>query len=184
MKQASHSKYKVYNLIQREFAYTTQTDYQGKFIPYFQDNNSFPNILADLVAGSPTATSCLSTLADFIAGEGFNQGKTLEDFVLNKQGLTFSQFHNVCSDTMAHEWGVASLVKFNKAGGITEVFDVPFGYCRLGVPDSKGIISKIKYNPYFGTSLYDHKDTVEYDVFNPGAAPVQFAKDPNWKGQI
>jgi hypothetical protein len=186
MKQqtASHSKYKVYNLIQREFAYTTQTDYQGKFIPYFQDNNSFPNILADLVAGSPTATSCLSTLADFIAGEGFNQGKTLEDFVLNKQGLTFSQFHNVCSDTMAHEWGVASLVKFNKAGGITEVFDVPFGYCRLGVPDSKGVISKIKYNPYFGTGLYDHKDTVEYDVFNPSAAPVQFAKDPNWKGQI
>jgi hypothetical protein len=174
---------KVYNLIQRSFAYTTQTDNQGKYIPYFQTDN-FPVELNTLVQGSPTATACLSTLTDFIAGEGFNLGESLETLKLNEQGLNFAQFHLYCSDSMAHEWGVASIVKFNAAGKITQVFDIPFGYCRLGIPDDRGIISKIKYNPYFGTSLYRHKDTVEYDVYNPAAAPVQAAKDKKWPGQI
>lgn len=174
---------KVYNLIQREFAYSSQIENQGKFIPYFQNNN-FPQELASLVQGSPTATSCLSTLTDFIAGEGFNLGEELENLVLNPQGLTFNQFHSVCSASMANDWGVASIIKFNGAGKILQVYDIPFGYCRLGQPDDKGIISKIIYNPYFGTSLYRPADNEEYDVYNPSAAPVQSAKDKKWKGQI
>lgn len=183
MTKSSHPRVKVYNLIQREFAYQAQVDPQGKYIPYFHHDN-FPVELSELVQGSPTATACLSTLTDFIAGEGFNLGPAIENLKLNNQGLTFSQFHMICSSSMAYEWGVASIVKYNKAGGITEVYDIPFGYCRLGVPDDNGIISKIKYNPYFGTALYRHKDTEEYDVFNPSVAAIQFAKDKNWKGQI
>jgi hypothetical protein len=176
---------KIYNLVQREIAYTQQIDHSGKYIPYFENNDAFPVELSRLVQGSPTATSCLSTLTDFIAGEGFNEGPELENLVINKQGLKFLQLHNICSGAISHNWGVASIVWYNKAGGITDVYDIPFGYCRLGVPDSKGVISKIKYNPYFGTSLYKQKDTVEYDVFNPSQAPVQLAKDPRgYKGQI
>lgn len=173
---------KVYNLVQREFAYTTQVDNAGKHIPYFHNDN-FPVELSNLVQGSPTATSCLSTLTDFIAGEGFNEGSELENLVINKQGLKFFQFHAICSSSLAHDWGVACIVRYNRVGGITEIIDIPFGYCRLGVPDSNGVISKIKYNPYFGTSLYKHKDTVEYDTFNPQAAITQ-ASEKNWKGQI
>jgi hypothetical protein len=174
---------KVYNLVQREFAYSAQVDTSGKYIPYFDHHDGFPVELAQLVAGSPTATSCLSTLTDFIAGEGFNQGEELENLVLNKQGLKFSRFHDICSGSMAHEWGVAAIVKFNKVGDVTEVYDIPFGYCRLGMPDGKGVISKIKYNPYFGTQYYKLQDTEEYDSWNPGQAAVQAAK-PGWKGQI
>lgn len=173
---------KVYNLIQREFTYTSQVDNQGKYIPYFHSNN-FPVELADLVQGSPTATSCLSTLTDFIAGEGFNLGADLENKVMNVQGLTFSQFHNVSSSSMAHEWGLAAIIKYNGAGRITQVYDIPFGYCRLGEPDSKGVISKILYNPYFGTLLYKYQDTEEYDVYNPAASTIQGA-NKKWKGQI
>jgi hypothetical protein len=175
---------KIYNLVQREIAYTQQVNNTEKYIPYFEGNDNFPVELSRLVQGSPTATSCLSTLTDFIAGEGFNEGSELENLVLNKQGLKFLQFHNVSSGSMANKWGVASIVRFNKVGGITEVYDIPFGYCRLGVPDDNGVISKIKYNPYFGTALYKQKDTVEYDVFNPLQAPVQFAKNSKWRGQI
>lgn len=85
---------------------------------------------------------------------------------------------------MSHRWGVASIIRYNKAGGITEVYDIPFGYCRLGLPDDNGLISKIKYNPYFGTQYYKKQDTEEYDVYNPGQAPLQYAKNPKWKGQI
>lgn len=175
---------KIYSLVQREIAHTQQINHAGKYIPYFENNDAFPVELSKLVQGSPTATSCLSTLTDFIAGEGFNEGAELENLVLNKQGLKFLQFHNICSNSIAHKWGVASIIKYNKVGGITQVYDIPFGYCRLGVPDDNGIISKIKYNPYFGTSLYKQKETKEFDVFNPAQAALQFAKDSKWKGQI
>jgi hypothetical protein len=184
LKQATHSFIKVYNFVQREFAYLSQVDLSDKYIPYFQGNDNFPTELSELVRGSPTATSCLSTLTDFYTGEGFNKGSNLENLVLNKNGLTLFQFHNIMAGSLAHDWGMASLIKYNRLGQITEVTDLQFSNCRLGVPDSNGIISKIKYNPYFGTELYRSADTVEYDVFNPGAATMQAANDKKWKGQI
>lgn len=177
---------KIYNFIQREFAYSSQVDLNGGFIPFSIDQytDSFPNKLAALVQGSPTATACLSTYADFVTGEGFNLGPDLENLKINNQGLTFGRFHAIQSDTFVHNWGVASLVKYNRVGGITEIYDIPFGYCRLGKPDDNGVISKIYYNPYFGTSLYKKDDTLEYDVYNPEAAPLQIARDKKFKGQI
>lgn len=175
---------KVINLVQREPAYISQIDLSGKYIPYFDGNDNFPVELNRLVANSPTATSCLSTLTDFITGEGFNLGEDLENKVINNQGLTFGQFHGIQSDFLTHDWGVASLIKYNQTGDITEVFDLNFSNCRLGVPDDKGLISKIKYNPYFGTALYRSQDTVEYDTYNPKHAVTQSAKDKKWKGQI
>src|SRR5688572_27337753 len=194
VQKAKESFVKIYNLVQREIAYTQQIDHSGKYIPYFEGHDGFPVELSRLVQGSPTATSCLSTLTDFITGEGFNEGADLENLVINKQGLKLFQFHTICASSLAHKWGVACIVKYNKVGGITEIIDIPFGYCRLGIPDANGLISKIKYNPYFGTSLYKQQDTIEYDVFNPTQAPLQAAKveaemkknkeTKPWKGQI
>lgn len=176
---------KVYNLIQREIAYTTQIDSTDQYIPYFDHSDVFPVELNNLVTGSPTATSCISTLTDFITGEGFNQGEKLEQKKLNVQGLTFEQFHAIQAGSLAQFWGVATLVKYNNVGQITELTDLPFSNCRLGVPDSKGVISKIKYNPYFGTALYKRSDTIEYDVYNPDHAVEQALKQGSkFKGQV
>lgn len=177
---------KIYNFIQREFAYSAQIDTSGGFIPFSinQYTDSFPNKLADLVQGSPTATACLSTYVDFVAGEGLNLGPDLENKIINNQGLKFFRYHSIQADSLVHNWGVASLVKYNKIGDITEIYDIPFGYCRLGKPDDNGVISKIHYNPYFGTSLYRKDDTIVYDVYNPAAAALQIAKDKKFKGQI
>jgi len=181
---------KIYNFIQREFAYSAQIDQSGGFIPYSVDepNDSFPIKLNNLVKGSPTATACISTITDFITGEGFNQGPELENKIINNQGLTFFRYHNIQSDSFSHNWGVASIVRYNRAGAITEIYDIPFGYCRLGKPDDKGVISKIYYNPYFGTELYKKSDTIPYDVYNPDVKVVlaQQAKDgkEKYKGQI
>lgn len=179
----SQARYKVYNFvnfIQREFAYSSQVDHG--YLP-FGANDSFPNRLTKLIQGSPTATSCLSTWADFIAGEGFNEGEDLENLVINKAGLKFFQFHSIQSASFAKNWGIATLVRYNRVGQITEILDLPFSACRLGKPDDKGIISSIYYNPYFGTSLYRSNDNVIYDVYNPDAAVMQ-ATNPKWKGQI
>lgn len=174
---------KVVNFIQREFAYTAQVDLQGQFIPYGPANH-FPNEIAKLVENSPTATACISTVTDFLAGEGFNQGEDLENLKINPN-QTFYQYHCVQADNFAHFWGVATLVKYSKTGRITEFYDLPFGHCRLGRPDSKGIISKIHYNPYFGTELYKAQDTQIYDVFNPNQVVGQIALEgAKFKGQI
>ena len=175
---------KIFNLIQREIAQTSQVDQSGKYLP-FGPNDNFPNRLADLVAGSPTATACLSTYADFVTGEGFNEGADLENLVINSNGLKLFQFHAIQADSLVHNWGVASIVKFNKAGQTTQIYDIPFGHCRLKEPDSKGVISKILYNPYFGTNLYKRQDTKEYDVYNPSQATVQMSEQgAKYLGQI
>jgi hypothetical protein len=178
--------YKVYNYIsnfvQREKAYSSQIDH-GNYLPFGADD-SFPTRLTKLVQGSPTATSCLSTWTDFITGEGFNEGEDLENLKVNSAGLTLFQFHTIQAGYMSKNWGVTTLVKYNRVGQITEFFDLPFQSCRLYKPDDNGLISKIVYNPYFGTNLYKHQDNVIYDAYNPHAAPTQAANDPKWKGQI
>jgi len=183
VKKITEPLYKIYNFVVREFAYTQQVEMSGQYLPFGPDD-MFPNKLAALVQGSPTATACLSTMVDFVTGEGFNKGIGLENLVINNQGLKLFRYHSIQSDSLVHNWGVASIVKYNQAGEITQIFDIPFAYCRLGKPDDRGIISKILYNPYFGTGLYNKAQTIEYDVYNPTAATVQMGLDKKWKGQI
>lgn len=66
---------------------------------------------------------------------------------------------------------------------------MPFENCRLGIPDSSGVISKIVVNPYFGTPLHDQtkKFQREYDTYTPEKRFVleQMAKQgKSFKGQI
>jgi len=178
-----HAFVKVLNFVQREFAYSSQIDLQGHYLP-FGPYNAFPNKLADLIEGSPTATACISTISDFIIGEGFNKGKELEKKKVNPQGLTLFQYHAIMGNTLATYWGMAAIIKYTKGGAFAAAYPVPFNYCRLGKPDDAGIISKIHYNPYFGTGEYRSQDTEIYDSFAPEQAITQFAGDKNWKGQI
>lgn len=174
---------KVFNFVQREFAYSAQIDHQGKYLPY-GPSDCFPTKLINLVDGSPTATSCLSTVSDFIIGEGISEGADLEKMEINSQGMTFSQFNAIQGNSLAHFWGIATLVKFSKVGAVTEWWPIPFQYCRLGIPDDNGTISKIHYNPYFGTQLYKSADTEIYDAWNPEKAAEQIVNNKNFKGQI
>jgi hypothetical protein len=184
LKSVTESFVKVFNFVQREFAYSSQVDLQGKFMPFGPGDN-FPNRLIDLVDGSPTATSCLSTVSDFVIGEGFSEGEDLENMKVNSQGMTLGQFHAIQGNSITHFWGMATLVKFSKTGVITEWWPVPFSYCRLGRPDDNGTISKIHYNPYFGTVLYKAQDTEIYDAYNPEQVTTQLAEQgKNFKGQI
>lgn len=177
---------KVYSLV-REWAYSAQIDHSGNYIPYGSDRSydSFPNELYKLIEGSTTATACLSTLADFIAGEGFNE-VDLESKVVNSQGLKLFQLNLLTAESLAYHEGFAWLIKYNKLGEVTQWYHIPFSSCRLGKPDDNGYISKIHYNPYFGSiAHYQKKDTEIYDVYNPNAALLQYAQQgDNYKGQI
>lgn len=166
---------KVYNLW-RQIAKPSQVDRSGKikFLPYGPGGNggNFPLMLADLVKRSPTASACISTKADYIKGEGFNN-QDLESFKINSRGQTLLSFHDENGDSVAFIEGFAWNVKYGKDFKISEVYPVSFENLRLAKPDDNGFIAKILYNPFFGTTLYSEKDTCEYDTFNPDREVVK-----------
>ena len=175
------------NNIVRQPADPQQYDTSEGILKYFGEANNFPLKLAKLVQESPTASACISTLSDFIEGADFSDN-ALANLVINSQGLRFGDLHSGNSDAYALFEGVAILVKYNKQGQKTEFYPIPFENCRLDKPDSKGIISKIKVNPYFGVySLFKNQNTKVYDTYNPKPEVVaaQIARDGRaYKGQI
>lgn len=169
----------------RQPSTTTQIEWGEYTIRYGQDDN-FPLRLARLVKNSPTASSCIDTKIGFIEGAGFSN-ENLSSFKVNGQGQRFGDIHAFNSESFGIFEGFALNVKYSAEGLITEIYNVPFEYCRLCKPDDKGNISKIKVNPYFGTKEEQKKYTKEYDVYNPDVKVVlaQQARDKGkYRGQI
>lgn len=160
------------------------------YLPYNSPDGGhdcFPLDWDKAIQESPSASSCLSTIQDFIEGFGFSD-TTLEKLKVNAKNETFWQIHHQTVKSFAEFEGVYWLLRFNALGGITEWEVLPFENCRLGVPDDKGYISKIYYNPFFGTKDYNGRDktkTVVYDVYNKDAVKTQLAEQKDkFKGQV
>lgn len=147
----------------------------------------FPLEWSKTISDSPTATSCLGTLQDFIEGQKFSDDNLMR-YIVNAKGETLWQIHQQSADSWGEEEGVFYLLRFNSLGNLTEWEFLPFENCRFGRPDDNGYISKIYYNPYFGTAEYkssDKKQTKIYDVFNPKAVKQQMIEQgAKYKGQI
>jgi hypothetical protein len=172
------------NLIRQPSTYSQEDTYK-EILPY-GNNDNFPLRLARLVQQSPTAAACIDTKADFIVGDGFSDS-SLENLKVNAQGERFGDIHYKNGQAFAMFEGFAMLIKYSAAATITEVYNIPFEYCRLTKPDDKGNIAKIKVNPYFGTSEYKKTFTTEYDVYNPDPKVVlkqQERDGKKYKGQL
>ena len=91
----------------------------------------------------------------------------LADLKINSRGERFGDFHSNNASAEAMFDGFSANIMYDSSAAISEIYVVPFEYCRLTKPDSKGVINKIKVNPYYGTCDYRKQDTVEYDVYNP-----------------
>lgn len=169
----------------RQPAHQTQVDLTEGVLPYGKGNN-FPLRLAQLVQSSPTGAAGHSIISSFIEGNGFSD-QTLKDLKINGLGETFGLLHACTSESLALYRGFAWLIKYNASAQITEIYNVPFENVRLCKPDSRGVISKVRVNPYFGTSEYRKSDSVEYDVFTPEQKQTlkQIAsQQTKFKGQI
>lgn len=156
------------------------------YLPYGEHDN-YPLDWSNVIQNSPTANSCLGTLQDFIEGQKFSDDSLMKRPV-NAKKQTLWQLHQQSSDSWGEFEGFAWLIRYNSLAQITEVEFLPFENCRLGKPDDTGFISKIHYNPFFGTAEYkgiDKKQTIVYDVFNPDAVKLQIERDKNkYKGQV
>lgn len=156
-----------------------------KYLPYFDDFDNFPLKWHKAISDSPSATACVSTIQDFLEGFGFSD-TALEKKVVNSRGETMFQIHQRTTKDFGEFEGFFWRFMYDATGKITEWDVLPFENCRLGKPDSKGFISKILYNPYFGTSDYGTgKDTVYYDTFAPKNVRAQMLEQGDkYKGQV
>lgn len=175
---------KIYNLY-RQVA-TRQQLKSNEYLPYFDDYDNWPLKWHQAISESPSSSSCVSTIADFLEGFGFSD-TDLEKRIVNSKGETLFQIHQkTCKDFSEFE-GFYWLLKYNSLGAITEWEVLPFENCRLGKPDDNGYVSKIHYNPYFGTSLYssNKSGTKHFDTFNPKVAKAQILEQKTeFKGQV
>lgn len=156
-----------------------------KYLPYFDDFDNFPLKWHKAISDSPSATACVSTIQDFLEGFGFSD-TALEKKVVNSRGETMFQIHQRTTKDFGEFEGFFWRFMYDATGKITEWDVLPFENCRLGKPDSKGFISKILYNPYFGTSDFQIKrDTVDYDTFAPKNVRAQMLEQGDkYKGQV
>lgn len=175
----------IKNFLWRQRSAPYQHTTEG-YLPYFK-TDAFPLEWHKAVSESPSAQSCVSTIADFLEGFGFSD-ENLDKLVVNRKGETFFHIHHEICDSYAEFEGFYWHLMFNGAGQVTEQRVLPFESCRLGMPDDHGIISKIYYNPFFGTAEYagaNKKATIIYDTFNPDAVKQQIARDGDkYKGQV
>lgn len=160
---------------------------QQTYLQYFGSADNFPLLWHQAISESPSATSCISTIKNFLEGSGFSD-QELEKRVINYRGQTLFQIHQkICGDFPEFE-GFAILVRYNAMGRMTEWEQLPFENVRLGKPDDNGNISKILYNPYFGTQDFKgvrEKYTKIYDAYNPAVVREQMMQQGAlYKGQI
>lgn len=158
-----------------------------KYIPFLGDQDNFPLQWSKTISESPSSSSCLSVVQDFMQGFGFSD-TDLENKIINSKGETFFQLHQQTTDCYSEFCGYYWLCKFNMLGIPTEYELIPFESCRLGKPDSTGFISKIFYNPFFGTEFYKGNSdphTIIYDVFNLNGVKEQIQQHKDkFKGQM
>ena len=163
----------------------TPYHYSDDYILY-PDGDNFLLKLSKLVSESPAASACINVVADFIEGDGFSVDE-IGDMIVNNQGQRFSELHHLVAESLAMYEGFALNVKYTPQAKVSQMFFVPFENCRLGIPDTQGMISTIKYNPYFGTDQFKKQKTEEYDSFNPDPMAVMAQmknRGSKYKGQI
>lgn len=160
---------------------------ENKYLPYFGDQDNFPLRWHKAISESPSATACVSTIQDFLEGVDFSDPE-LSKKVVNSKGETFYQIHQkTCKDFGEFE-GFWWRFMFDGTGKTTHWEVLPFENCRLGPPDDNGYISKILYNPYFGTDDYTtikDNETTWFHCYNPLYVREQLLVDGDkYKGQV
>lgn len=153
-------------LIYRQPAGTGQKDLSRDILPYFQKDNAWPLKHAKAIQDSETATACLDTVVKFTRGSGFSKPE-LEKITANKE-QNFWEFHLEVVKSWRTFKGCYINVKYNVNAEPVEWHVLPFENCRLGVPDDRGFISTVVYNPFFGVALEEKRDKdKKYYTFNP-----------------
>jgi hypothetical protein len=171
--------------LQREATTKSQRNIQENTIIWGADD-ALPLKIAQTLQDSPAASACISTKAKYIKGAGFSD-KDLMKVVVNKKGLTLWQLHCMISEAMAWIESFSINFKFSATGKITMAYNLAVENARFVKPDNDEDteITRLKYNPYFGTAEFNKKYTKEYALFDIEEVGKQIKTEgTKFKGQV
>lgn len=155
-------------------------------------DNCYPERVERVIRNSGTAVSCTDILHDYLLGEGFAD-ESVNDIVVNKKGDTMLDILDWMADDISKFNGFSLKIEYNLLLEVSEIKNLDFKYCRMGIPDSAGYIHKILYHTNWERKRGKTRDYYQkprfYDRFNPRerVLKAQIERDKgirNFTGQV
>jgi hypothetical protein len=179
-------------VIKHDEAYATKVD-TSLGIQTFGDSNSYPQDVFDIVGGSSTGQSCVSTYAKFIQGRGFTDSDFYK-LTVNRRGDTNDQLLSYVAGDYATFGGFYVHVNYSMSYRIRELSWIPFEHVRLGALQDDGTFRRVAVHwdwaKRYGKLRRWRKEDIDYiDIFNPHPEAIarQVAEAGSWgqyKGQV
>ena len=153
--------------------------------------NDYPHKIADAIAESGTALSCIDVYATFIRGAGFLT--SLSDSIVNRKGQTLNDLLALVAIDRATYGGFAIHVNYNEFYEVAEYNYIPFEHTRLGLPlvEDLSQVQNIAINSdWTGIRAQPNvKNTTYLPVFNPNKAVIAAQMEDeggvtNYRGQV
>ena len=185
--------YKIVKRSEKRFATVYNSSWK---IQSYGDENLYPQRMADLIACSPTGSTCCERYRTFIEGNGM-LSEDVAYYICNRMGDSIDDIFRQVAHDVAYFKGFALHVNYNLEGKITEIQHIPFQMCRLAEEDDLGRVPFIKVHPDWEgrktrngkTINVNAKNIRAYYPFNPNKKVVlaQMIEDggiEQYRGQI
>ena len=135
--------YKIVKRSEKRFATVYNSSWK---IQSYGDDNLYPQRMADLIACSPTGSTCCERYRTFIEGNGM-LSDDIAYYICNNMGDSLDDIFHMIAYDVAYFAGLALHVNYNLKGQITEIQHIPFKDCRLAEEDDRGRVPFIKVHP-------------------------------------
>lgn len=172
--------------LKREQTSNAQKNFAEGTIIYGEDDN-LPLRIAQAVENSPAGSSCVDRWGKFIKGAGFSNPE-LEKVLIDDKGTTLWAHHCSLAESLAIFWGFAVNFKYNGEiiPRITCAHPMGFESVRFVKPDNDldDDIKQVIYNPYIGTTLYQHKYSTRYNLFDLDSVRYEQSAYEEYPGQV
>ena len=151
--------------------------------------NDYYQRLKEITRASGTATSCLQIKKKFVNGKGF--ADEIGNIVVNRLGHTLNYIRSQATNDICDYGGSALHFNFNQNYRISEIFHVPFEFCRFSKADpDTGFFNKIAIHPDWGLRnisirRFNPSDIQFVNLFNINNLQTEIVNGiKNYKGQI
>jgi len=160
-----------------------QTRLSRKEIIQYDIDNLYPNKAKSIAERSVTTMASIGVLSSFIYGAGFIDDD-LNELVVNEDGQTLVDIHEITADDEALFNGYAIHVNYNVLGQIIELNEISFELLRWNYDQSRVFWCKDWTKARFSGK---NKNVVEYFPFDPEKVGDQIdslEENEEFNGQI
>lgn len=168
---------------------------RSKDVQLFDQDNLYPQRCEEAVKRSYTLKSVVDSVADFLAGDGF-EDPVLAKLVVNDSGLEGETLNKVLRKVakVYSRWETIALhIGYDMNYRISSITQIPFEYVRFPIGDENGRFDYYWYCTNWelapNKELKNRPDVVAYRKFNPDPAVVEeqiceAEGIENYRGQI